>query len=102
MMCSICIGKVHLLVYKWFQTCALFVLLVGVVPNLPWLINSMNSGITAGPGAYLYDFGWLLGLSSTIVAMLLFATFRCPWIISLSGPSFPRRLGTQITSKISH
>ncbi|KAL4924735.1 permease for cytosine/purines, uracil, thiamine, allantoin-domain-containing protein [Aspergillus undulatus] len=39
--------------------------LVGVVPSLPGLINSVNSEIDVGVGIRPYQFGWLLGFVGT-------------------------------------
>ncbi|PYH97728.1 hypothetical protein BO71DRAFT_116880 [Aspergillus ellipticus CBS 707.79] len=39
--------------------------LVGVVPSLPGLINSVNSSIPVGVGVHPYQFGWLLGFFAT-------------------------------------
>ena len=47
---------------------AVVAFLVGVAPNLPGLINAVNTKITVGVGDHPYQFGWLLGfVSSSIV-----------------------------------
>jgi NCS1 nucleoside transporter family len=46
---------------------AVVAFLVGVVPNLPGLINSVNSSIDVGVGIHPYQFGWLLGFAGTSV-----------------------------------
>ncbi|ORX97439.1 uracil permease [Clohesyomyces aquaticus] len=38
---------------------------VGVAPNLPGFINSINPGIGVGVGVHPYQFGWLLGFVGT-------------------------------------
>lgn len=49
---------------------------VGVAPNLPGLINSVNSEIDVGVGVHPYQFGWLLGFVATslvyVVVSLVF------------------------------
>ncbi|KAI9933799.1 hypothetical protein MW887_004871 [Aspergillus wentii] len=40
---------------------AIVAFLVGVAPNLPGLINSVNTHIDVGVGIHPYQFGWLLG-----------------------------------------
>ncbi|KAI9724556.1 MAG: hypothetical protein M1812_000624 [Candelaria pacifica] len=40
---------------------------IGVTPSLPGFINSINSKIHVGQGIHPYQFGWLLGFSSTAV-----------------------------------
>ncbi|KAL4940458.1 hypothetical protein BDV06DRAFT_213442 [Aspergillus oleicola] len=44
--------------------------LVGVVPSLPGLINSVNGSIEVGVGVHPYQFGWLLGFVGTSVVYL--------------------------------
>ncbi|KAJ5919321.1 hypothetical protein N7466_010264 [Penicillium verhagenii] len=44
---------------------AVVAFLVGVAPNLPGLINTVNSSIEVGVGVHPYQFGWLLGFFST-------------------------------------
>lgn len=39
--------------------------LVGVAPNMPGFINSVNSSIDVGVGVRPYQFGWLLGFVGT-------------------------------------
>ncbi|KAF2276463.1 NCS1 allantoate transporter [Westerdykella ornata] len=46
---------------------AVVAFLVGVVPNLPGFINSINPGIEVGVGVHPYQFGWLLGFTGTSV-----------------------------------
>ncbi|PLB49159.1 NCS1 allantoate transporter [Aspergillus steynii IBT 23096] len=46
---------------------AIVAFLVGVVPNLPGLIHSVNGSIPVGEGEHPYEFGWLLGFVGTSV-----------------------------------
>jgi NCS1 nucleoside transporter family len=41
--------------------------LVGVAPNLPGFINSINPNIEVGVGVHPYQFGWLLGFVGTSI-----------------------------------
>jgi NCS1 family nucleobase:cation symporter-1 len=41
--------------------------LIGVVPNLPGFINSINPSIKVGVGVHPYQFGWLLGFVGTSI-----------------------------------
>jgi nucleobase:cation symporter-1, NCS1 family len=43
---------------------------VGVVPSLPGLINSVNSSVDPGQGIHPYQFGWLLGFVATTIVYL--------------------------------
>ena len=49
---------------------AVVAFLVGVVPSLPGLINSVNSSIDVGVGVHPYQFGWLLGFFATTIVYL--------------------------------
>ncbi|KAL0258615.1 hypothetical protein SLS55_006112 [Diplodia seriata] len=49
---------------------AVVAFLVGVAPNLPGFINSINTSIEVGVGARPYQFGWLLGFVGTSVTYL--------------------------------
>ena len=44
---------------------AIVAFLVGVAPNMPGFINSINSNIKVGVGVHPYQFGWILGFVST-------------------------------------
>ncbi|KAI9730748.1 MAG: hypothetical protein M1834_005717 [Cirrosporium novae-zelandiae] len=56
---------------------AIVAFLVGVAPNLPGLINSVNSSISVGVGVHPYQFGWLLGFFSTaLVYTVLSLAFK--------------------------
>ncbi|KAL4984413.1 NCS1 allantoate transporter [Aspergillus falconensis] len=46
---------------------AVVAFLVGVVPSLPGLSNSVNGSIQVGVGVHPYQFGWLLGFVGTSV-----------------------------------
>lgn len=41
---------------------ALLALICSVVPNLPGLIGDVNSSISVGGAAHLYDFAWMYGV----------------------------------------
>ncbi|KAL2796001.1 permease for cytosine/purines, uracil, thiamine, allantoin-domain-containing protein [Aspergillus keveii] len=57
---------------------AIVAFLVGVVPSLPGLINSVNSSIDVGVGLHPYQFGWILGFVGTsIVYVALSMIFPC-------------------------
>ncbi|KAF4313539.1 putative ncs1 allantoate transporter protein [Botryosphaeria dothidea] len=49
---------------------AVVAFLVGVAPNLPGFINSINSDIEVGVGVHPYQFGWLLGFVGTSIVYL--------------------------------
>lgn len=56
---------------------AITAFVVGVAPSLPGFINSINSNIRVGVGVHPYQFGWLLGFSSTaVVYVVLSMVFR--------------------------
>ncbi|KAF2754844.1 NCS1 allantoate transporter [Pseudovirgaria hyperparasitica] len=44
---------------------ALVAFLIGIAPNMPGFINSINSDIEVGVGVHPYQFGWLLGFVAT-------------------------------------
>lgn len=44
---------------------AVIAFLVGVAPNMPGFINSINPDVDVGVGARPYSFGWLLGFTAT-------------------------------------
>ncbi|PVI04329.1 uracil permease [Periconia macrospinosa] len=51
--------------------------LIGVAPNMPGFINSINPDIEVGVGSRPYSFGWLLGFTATsIVYVALSMIFR--------------------------
>lgn len=49
---------------------AMVAFIVGVVPNLPGLINSVNPGVDVGVGVHPFQFGWLLGFVATTLVYL--------------------------------
>lgn len=49
---------------------AVVAFLVGVAPNLPGFINSINSNIDVGVGVHPYHFGWLLGFVATSIVFV--------------------------------
>ncbi|KAF1812413.1 NCS1 allantoate transporter [Eremomyces bilateralis CBS 781.70] len=44
---------------------------VGVAPNLPGFINSINPDVDVGVGIHPYQFGWLLGFFGTALVYIL-------------------------------
>ncbi|KAL4805795.1 permease for cytosine/purines, uracil, thiamine, allantoin-domain-containing protein [Aspergillus unguis] len=50
---------------------AVLAFLVGVVPSIPGLINSVNPSIGVGVGVHPYQFGWLLGFVGTSLVYIL-------------------------------
>jgi cytosine/uracil/thiamine/allantoin permease len=46
---------------------AIVAFIVGVAPNLPGFINSINSNIDVGVGVHPYQFGWILGFVGTSI-----------------------------------
>ena len=44
---------------------------VGVAPNLPGFINSINSNIDPGVGKRPYTFGWILGFIGTSLVYIV-------------------------------
>ncbi|KAF7523647.1 hypothetical protein PCG10_006402 [Penicillium crustosum] len=71
-------------IYRYFHgfNChALVAFIVGTVPSLPGLMNSVNASIKIGVGVHPYEFGWLLGfVISTMVYVGLSIVF--PYIDS--------------------
>ena len=52
--------------------------IVGVAPNLPGFINSINPKVNVGVGSRPYTFAWLLGFTITSVIYLLLSTVFPP------------------------
>ena len=52
--------------------------LVGVAPNLPGFIASINPAIDVGVGARPYHFGWLLGFTATSAVYVLLSFVAPP------------------------
>ncbi|KAF2728179.1 uracil permease [Polyplosphaeria fusca] len=46
---------------------AVVAFLVGIAPNLPGFINSINTSIDVGVGVHPYQFGWILGFVGTSI-----------------------------------
>lgn len=57
---------------------ALVAFVVGVVPNLPGFIQSINPSIDAGVGARPYSFGWLLGFTATSIVYIVLSMLVAP------------------------
>lgn len=56
---------------------AVIAFVIGVAPSLPGFINSINPSIVVGVGVHPYQFGWLLGFSSTaVIYVVLSMVFR--------------------------
>jgi cytosine/uracil/thiamine/allantoin permease len=49
---------------------AIVAFVIGVAPNLPGFINSINTSIYVGVGVHPYQFGWLLGFVATTIVYL--------------------------------
>jgi hypothetical protein len=77
-----------------------YAFLVGVVPNLPCLINSVNPNIDVGSGIYLYDFGWLLGFFATGLVYVVLSYISRPETIGLSGPFVSRKSTLQSAKRV--
>ncbi|MCJ1313003.1 hypothetical protein MMC25_006679 [Agyrium rufum] len=54
---------------------AVVAFVVGIVPSLPGLANSVNPSINPGVGVHPYQFGWLLGFSVTALLYVGFSYF---------------------------
>ena len=55
-------------IYRYTHGCnwrAITAFLVGIAPNMPGFINSINKNIHVGVGDRPYKFGWLLGFCAT-------------------------------------
>ncbi|OAL51511.1 uracil permease [Pyrenochaeta sp. DS3sAY3a] len=57
---------------------AIVAFVVGVAPNLPGFIQSINPSIDAGVGARPYAFGWLLGFTATSIVYIVLSMFVAP------------------------
>jgi NCS1 family nucleobase:cation symporter-1 len=57
---------------------AIVAFVVGVVPNLPGFINSINPNIDVGAGSRPYTFGWLLGFVATSVVYVVLELWVAP------------------------
>ncbi|KNG51845.1 uracil permease [Stemphylium lycopersici] len=68
-------------IYRYTAGCnwrAIVAFLVGVAPNMPGFIQSINPDIDAGVGARPYSFGWLLGFVATTLVYLLLEMVVAP------------------------
>lgn len=57
---------------------AIVAFLVGVAPNMPGFINSINPNIEVGVGARPYYFGWFLGFAATSMVYIVLSMFIAP------------------------
>ncbi|KAH8732015.1 uracil permease [Phaeosphaeriaceae sp. PMI808] len=57
---------------------AIVAFIVGVVPNLPGFIQSINPKIDAGVGARPYAFGWMLGFVATSLVYVVLSLWVAP------------------------
>jgi NCS1 family nucleobase:cation symporter-1 len=57
---------------------AVIAFVVGVVPNMPGFIASINPSINVGVGARPYTFGWLLGFVATSVVYTVLGVWIMP------------------------
>ncbi|KAF2826605.1 uracil permease [Ophiobolus disseminans] len=57
---------------------AVVAFIVGVVPNLPGFIQSINPNIDVGVGARPYSFGWLLGFVATSLVYVVLSVWVAP------------------------
>ena len=57
---------------------AVIAFLVGVAPNMPGFINSINSSINVGVGVHPYQFGWLLGFVGTSIVYVALENIFVP------------------------
>ncbi|CAO2647090.1 Nn.00g080120.m01.CDS01 [Neocucurbitaria sp. VM-36] len=68
-------------IYRYTGGCnwrAIVAFIVGVAPNLPGFIQSINPSIDAGVGARPYSFGWLLGFVATSIVYVVLSMFVAP------------------------
>ncbi|KAF2125506.1 uracil permease [Dothidotthia symphoricarpi CBS 119687] len=57
---------------------AVVAFVVGVAPNMPGFIQSINPKIDAGVGALPYHFGWLLGFTATSLVYVVLSMLVAP------------------------
>lgn len=57
---------------------AIVAFLVGVIPNLPGLMHSINPSIEVGVGERPYHFGWFLGFVATSLVYVVLSLFVAP------------------------
>ncbi|KAL6173526.1 hypothetical protein ACJQWK_01071 [Exserohilum turcicum] len=69
---------------------AIVAFLIGVAPNMPGFIHSINKSIDVGVGSRPYTFGWLLGFVSTsLVYLLLEMVIAPPTETFIERPVYP-------------
>ena len=80
-----CRGRYYLLtsnsIYRYTYGCnwrAITAFVVGIAPNLPGFINSINPKINPGVGTHPYTFAWLLGFAITSLIFVLLSTIFPP------------------------
>jgi NCS1 family nucleobase:cation symporter-1 len=57
---------------------AVVAFVIGVVPNMPGFINSINPSIDVGVGSRPYTFGWLLGFVATSLVYVVLELWVAP------------------------
>jgi NCS1 family nucleobase:cation symporter-1 len=57
---------------------AIMAFIIGVAPNMPGFIQSINPKINAGVGSRPYAFGWLLGFTATALVYTVLEMFIAP------------------------
>jgi len=67
--------------------CAL-ALLVSVTPNLPGLINAINTAIPIGGSVHIFDFAWIFGFSSASIVYYLVSVLFPAQETMLNAPIF--------------
>lgn len=68
-------------IYRYTAGCnwrAITAFIVGVAPNMPGFIQSINPNIDAGVGARPYSFGWLLGFTATTLVYIVLSKLAPP------------------------
>ncbi|KAL6704511.1 hypothetical protein ACN47E_008140 [Coniothyrium glycines] len=68
-------------IYRYAAGCnwrAIVAFVVGVAPNLPGFIQSINPSIDVGVGARPYKFGWLLGFTATTLVYIVLSKYVAP------------------------
>lgn len=68
-------------IYRYTAGCnwrAIVAFVVGVAPNMPGFIQSINANIDAGVGARPYSFGWLLGFTATTIVYIVVSKLAPP------------------------
>lgn len=68
---------------------ALIAFIIGVAPNLPGFINSINPSIDVGVGKRPYTFAWILGFVITSLIYVLLSTIWKPTESSIPRAILP-------------